>query len=525
MQDLHKHLLGHPAIKALDLAIRIAAVRGGSESPFYRYTALFQDLGRLEGDYSIQLEEGAKPIAMLVPRRVAIPLMQPVKEELENMVKLGVISREREPTEWCAGMVVVQKPNKKVRICVNLIHLNKSVRRERHPLPAVEQSMALLAGARVFSTLDANSGFWQIPLDRQSALLTTFITPFGRYCFHRLPFGITSAPEHFQRRMSDLLNGLEGIVCMMDDVLVHGRTTEEHDEHLERVLQRLQEAGLTLNQQKCQFSRLQVKFLGQIVDASGIRPDPDKIRAIQSVEPPKTVSDIRRFLGMTNHLSKFAPNLAETTKPLKDLLNKENQRVWGQQQQKAFQDIQTARTTSPILSQFDQSKETVVSADASSYGLWAVLLQRQPNGELTPISYIFRSLTPTEQRYAQIEKEALAFTWACERFSDYLLGLRFHVQTDHQPLVPLFTSKPLDELPVRVQWFRLRMMRFDFSMSHVPEKCLLVANALSRAPCSETEASDILLQQETAAYVKSVISEPASYRQTAGENATASRGG
>ena len=142
-------------------------------------------------------------------------------------------------------MVVVPKGNKKVRICVDLTHMNKSVRRERHPLPAVEQSLAQLAGARVFSTLDANSGFWQIPLDRNSALLTTFITPYGRYCFHRLPFGITSAPEHFQRQMSDILTGLEGVVGMMDDVLVHGRTIEEHDERLDKVLQKLEEAGLT----------------------------------------------------------------------------------------------------------------------------------------------------------------------------------------------------------------------------------------------------------------------------------------
>ena len=142
-------------------------------------------------------------------------------------------------------MVVVPKGSKKVRICVDLTHMNKSVRRERHPLPAVEQSLAQLAGARVFSTLDANSGFWQIPLDRNSALLTTFITPYGRYCFHRLPFGITSAPEHFQRRMSDILTGLEGVVGMMDDVLVHGRTIEEHDERLDKVLQKLEEAGLT----------------------------------------------------------------------------------------------------------------------------------------------------------------------------------------------------------------------------------------------------------------------------------------
>ena len=143
------------------------------------------------------------------------------------MVKLGVISPVKEPTAWCAGMVVVPKRDQRVRICVDLTHLNKCVRRERHPIPAVKQSLAQLAGAQMFTTLDANSGFWQIPLDRESALLTTFITPFGRYCFHRLPFGITSAPEHFQRRMSDLLAGLEGVVCMMDDILIHGRSMEE----------------------------------------------------------------------------------------------------------------------------------------------------------------------------------------------------------------------------------------------------------------------------------------------------------
>ena len=146
--------------------------------------------------------------------------------------------------------------------------------RERHPLPAVDQTLAQLAGARVFSKLDANSGFWQIPLSPESIPLTTFITPYGRYCFHRLPFGITSAPEHFQRRMSEVLGDLEGVVCMMDDVLVHGRSREEHDERLIKVLNRLQTEGLTLNKEKCKFSQSQVPFLGQVVDKSGIAPDP-----------------------------------------------------------------------------------------------------------------------------------------------------------------------------------------------------------------------------------------------------------
>ena len=164
-------------------------------SPIDQFPKLFQGLGKLEVKYSIKLQEGAKPFALIVPRRVAIPLMKQVKDEIERMEQLGVIVRVSEPTEWCSGMVVVPKANKKVRICVDLTRLNEIVCRERHPLPAVEQILAQLAGAQVYSKLDANSGFWQIFLSPASALLTTFITPFGPYCFRRLPFGITSDYE------------------------------------------------------------------------------------------------------------------------------------------------------------------------------------------------------------------------------------------------------------------------------------------------------------------------------------------
>ena len=511
--NLRRQLVGRPAIEALNLVKHVRAVQDPN-NPIDQFSDLFRGLGKLEGEYTIKLVEGAKPFALTVPRRVAIPLMKPVKQELERMERLGVIARVSQPTDWCAGMVVVPKPNHKVRICVDLTHLNQSVCRERHPLPAVEQTLAQLADARIFSTLDANSGFWQIPLSLESALLTTFITPQGRYCFHRLPFGITSAPEHFQRRMSDLLSDLEGVVCMMDDILVYGRTTEEHDERLVRVLHKLRQAGLTLNRDKCQFSQTQVKFLGQVIDGSGVRPDPEKVRAIQNVQPPRNVGDVRRFLGMVNHLSKFSPNLSEKTTPLRELLNKQNQWVWGEPQERAFKEIKTALTSSPVLALFNPKCETVISADASSHGLGAVLLQKQSDGQPKPISYISRSLTATEQKYAQIEKEALAFTWACERFSDYLLGLTFHIHTDHKPLVPLFSSKNLDELPIRVQRFRLRMMRYSFTISHVPGKSLLVADTLSRAPLPNPAEMDTSLEQETAAYVRTLVqSLPATEKQ------------
>ena len=204
---------------------------------------------------------------------------------------------------------------------------------------------------------------------------------------------------------------------------------------------------------------------------------------------------------MVNQLSKFSPNVAEKTQPLRDLLSKRNMWIWGEAQKKAFQEVKEALSTRPLLAFFDPVRETIVSADASSFGLGAVFLQKQLKGELCPTAYVYRAMTPTEKRYAQIEKEALALTWACERFSDYLIGLQFHLQTDHKPLVPLLSNKNLDELPIRVQRFRLRLMRYSFTISHVAGKDLAIADALSHAPVSEPTADDLLLQKATNTFI------------------------
>ena len=500
-----RSLLGQPAIEQLHLIQRIGVVSSQSLNPHAEFPGLFTGLGKLDGDYTIQLKEGAKPFALSTPRRVAIPLLEPVKEELQRMERLGVISKIQEPTDWCSGMVVVPKGDGKVRICVDLTKLNESVQRERHPLPAVDQVLAQLSGAKVMSKLDANAGFWQIPLSEESSRLTTFITPFGRYRFHRLPFGISSAPEHFQRRMSEMLAGIPNVVCMMDDVLVYGETLEEHNKHLREVLTRLEKAGMTLNNEKCKFAQTSLQFLGHVIDSSGVRPDPGKIEAITEFKQPKNVGDVRRYLGMVNHLSKFAPNLAEVTQPMRELLNKDTHWVWEEAQQTAFEKTKEMLTKSPILTLFDPNLETTVSADASSFGLGAVLLQKQSDGENKPVAYISRSMTSTEQRYAQIEKEALAFTWACERLSDYLIGLKFHIWTDHKPLVPLFSTKHLEEMPIRVQRFRLRMMRYDFSISHVPGKQLLIADALSRSTSRDPTDDDESFHQEGNAYIQLIM--------------------
>ena len=246
-------------------------------------------------------------------------------------------------------------------------------------------------------------------------------------------------------------------------------------------------------------------FLGQLIDSSGIRPDPGKVNAIQTMPTPTNMTELRQFLGMLNQLSKFAPNLADKTKPLQDLLIKTNTWIWGEAQQNCFKEVKQIITSTPVLALFNTEAETVVSADASSYGLGAVLQQKQPQSNFKPITYISRSLTTTEQQYAQLEKELLAFTWACERFADYLIGLRFHIHTDHKPLIPLFSTKNLEDLPVHIQRYRLRMMRFHFTISHVPGKQLTIADTLLRAPSDSPSTTDHTFEQESQIFVNAVI--------------------
>ena len=200
MTGARQALLGRPAIEALKVVEKVNEVEATDFKA--EFPKLFKGLGKLDGpDYVIKLKPDAKPHALCTPRRVPVPLLSQVREELSRMEQMEIISKVDEPTEWCAGMVVVPKPNGKVRICVDLTKLNESILGEFHPLPSVDHTLAQLAGATVFSKLDANSGFWQIGLSPGSAELTTFITPFGRFCFNRLPFGESSAPEHFQKRI------------------------------------------------------------------------------------------------------------------------------------------------------------------------------------------------------------------------------------------------------------------------------------------------------------------------------------
>ncbi|UYV62759.1 K02A2.6-like [Cordylochernes scorpioides] len=506
VKGVARPLLSCRASEILGLVRRINIVEDHAPTkldPLLKFPKLFNGLGKINIPYEIKLKEGAKPYSIYTPRRVPIPLMKELQMELERMTSNGVIEKVEGSSEWCSPMVLVAKPSGKLRICVDLSILNKNILREIHPIPVVEHTLAQLKGAKLFTKLDANSGFWQIPLSSESSALTTFITPFGRFRFKRLPFGISSAPEIFQKRMGQILEGLEGTLCHMDDIMVYGSCQEEHDKRLETVLTRVSKSGLTLNKDKCKFAVTTIKFLGHQIGPNGIQVDPKRKRAILEFPKPRSVKELKQFLGMVNFSARFVPNLAEIAHPMNKLLSKKEEWIWGDDQDRAFDQIKKNLTSAQGLALYDPSLPITVSADASSFGLGAVIWQTK-DGLRQVIAYASRTLSETEKCYAQIEKEALAITWACEKFKQYIQGLVITLETDHKPLVPIFTSKNIDDLTPRIQRLRLRIMRYSYKIVHTPGKNLIVADALSRSPRTKVGTQE--LEEELCAYVQQVVS-------------------
>ncbi|GFR65841.1 Pol polyprotein [Elysia marginata] len=320
------------------------------------------------------------------------------------------------PTNWCAPIVAVPKDNGGVRICVDLTKLNESVRRENFPLRTADQLLVQLSRSTIFTKLDRNKGFHQTPLTQESQELTTFITPFSRFAYKRMPFGISSGPEIFHREMCHLLERIPGVIFNIDDILVSGKTQKDHDEKLSKRLEKLKQAGITLNE-KCMFSVSKLKFLGHIVSDNGVEIDPTKVESITELPQPQNISGIRRLLGMVNQGGNFIDNLATMAEPLRQLLKKESAWVWTPSHVKSFRDTKEALSTAPVLAHCGTRLETKVSSDASKFGLGSVLFQKKGE-DWKHVMFASRSMTSTEQRYAQIEMEALAATWAFEKFSD-----------------------------------------------------------------------------------------------------------
>lgn len=438
------------------------------------YKDVFSGLGTYQEEYHITLSDNAEPI-ICQPRRIPPILHKPLKEKLDAMVRDGVIEQVDQPTKWVNNIVVVKKSDGSLRICLDPRHMNKFIERELFEIPTFEQIATNLGNKKYFTILDQKESYWQVKLDAESSLLTTFNTPFGRFKFLRMPFGISSASEVLQKRAFQTFGDIEGVHCLSDDMLIAAETEKEHDRILEKVMKRARRENVKFNPKKIQLKKNKVKYMGRIVSGDGITPDASKVKAITEMPAPQDVKGVQRLLGMMNFLSPFIPNMSTLTAPLRELLKKDVQWNWTHEHTQALKKVKTILGGMPVLKIFDSKKKTIIQCDASSKGLGACLLQ-----DSQPIAYASRSLTETEQNYAQIEKELLAIVFAAEHFHQFIYGQAIIVESDHKPLETIF-KKPLHKASPRLQLMMLRLLRYNLSVQYTAGSKLLIADTLSRA--------------------------------------------
>ena len=428
--------------------------------------------------------EGHAPIR-LRPYRAPQVQKETIEKHIADMLERNVIQPSVSP--WASPVVLVSKPDGSTRFCCDFRKLNQVTKKDSYPLPLISESLEALSGTQYFSTMDLMSGYWQVELDPQAREKTAFTTHAGLYEFITMPFGLCNAPSTFQRLMECVLRGLTWQIALiyLDDVLVYSCTFEEHLKHLRLVFDRFRGAGLKLKPNKCHFGQSRVNYLGHVITPEGLQPDPEKIKVVQEYPVPRTVRDIRAFMGLANYYRKFVKNFAKMASPLHDLTKKGTKFVWTSTCQVAFDALKKALTEAPILSYPDFTQPFLLSTDASDDALGMVLGQKQ-NGREVVIAYGGRKLNPAERNYSVTEREALAVVAGIKHFQHYLYGRKFTVFTDHNAVRWLMNIR---EPTGRLARWALVLQQYDFEIVHRAGKNNGNADALSRRQYQPTLAT------------------------------------
>lgn len=414
-------------------------------------------------------------------RRPPFHLKSAAEAEVQKMLQNDIIEPSDSP--WASPVVLVRKKDGTLRYCIDYRKLNAVTRKDSYPLPRIDDSLDALSKAQYFSTLDLASGYWQIGLSEEAKEKSAFCTPGGLYQFKVMPFGLTNAPATFQRLMERVLAGLQWEICLVyiDDVIIFSQTVEQHLDQLEAVFKRLISAGLKLKPKKCNLFRRKVQYLGHVVSDQGIQTDPDKIKAIKDWPNPCTVKEIRSFLGLCSYYRRFVPDFATIARPLIKLTEKNEEFIWTNDQEQAWEELKKRLTSAPILTYPDPDEEFILDTDASDQGIGAVLSQTI-NGEEKVIAYGSRVLTKQEKRYCVTRKELLAVVHFVKAYRHYLVGRKFTLRTDHASLRWLRSFKEPEGQVAR--WLET-LDTYDFDLVHRPGKKHINADALSRGPCMQ----------------------------------------
>ena len=422
-------------------------------------------------------------------RRIPPQMYDEVKAHIQEMLDLGAIRPSNSP--WASAIVLVRKKDGRLRFCIDLRRLNNRTVKDAYSLPRIESILDSLGGAQIFTTLDLKAGYWQVEMAEECKAYTAFTCgPLGFYECDTMPFGATNAHATFQRLMHDCLGDLNMNWCIvyLDDIIVFSDTKEEHLKRLEAVFQKLMAAGLKLKPTKCFFFRDEIEYLGHVVSGKGISTNPKKIEAVTKWPTPKTVYDVRSFLGFVGYYRRFIKNFSKITKPIREVITglenqskraaKKTHIEWTDIADSAFETLKTMCVNTPILAYPDYQLPFTLHTDSSTDGLGAVLYQKQ-NGKQRVIAYASRSVSKAESNYPAHKLEFLALKWAvCEKFHEYLYGTKpFEVFTDNNPLTYVLTSAKLDACGQR--WVA-KLANYNFSIKYRCGVSNTEADALSR---------------------------------------------
>ena len=366
----------------------------------------------------IEVDSNVQPIRAPT-RRVPIAKLDKVNEELKRLCEEGTITPVSQPTDWLSNMLVKEKPDGKIRICIDPSQtINKAIKRPVYTIPTIEEKLPLLTNAKVFTIVDVSEAFHTIELDETSSFLTTFQGPNGRYRYTRMPFGISSGPEEYQRRQHEFLEGLKGVINIADDICIFGcgdtkeEADEDHDKNLIALLDKCSRLGLRLSRKKIQFKSNSVTFMGHKLTDKGVSPDPSKVVAVREMPRPTNKAGVQRFLGMCQYLSKFTPKLSEMVHPIRELTKEDTEFIWSNAQEDAFQTAKELIASQSTLQYYHVKKPVTLQVDASENAIGGALLQ---DGK--PVCFTSHTLD-----YAQIKKECLAIVMCMNKWHQYLFG-------------------------------------------------------------------------------------------------------
>lgn len=465
---------------------------GIQENFLQKYKFIFTGINCFPDKVKIKVKQNSTPI-INSPTRIPIKQMEKLKELLGVLCSKQIIEKTKEPSEWQNKLILIEKRNNLMGLCLDSRDLNKSIIRERVGIPTLDEVRNKLMNKKMYTLVNLKDGFYSFKLENESKQYCAFTTPYGTYHFNRLPFGAANTPEIFQQITNKYFGNIQNVCVYINDILIYGKTIKEHDEALEKVMQVAEMTHIKFNPDKIQYRNREIKYLGLKFSEKGIESDENRIKSIVELKRPTNVKELRSILGKINYLRSFIPNMANIVEPMKSLLRKDSILCWSEHCESAFNRLKEIVTEIPILANYDAKDQFKIQFGATKQSIWYCLFQ-----ENRPIYFESYYLNITQQGYTQIEKEMLSIKFACMKFHDLIYGQDvITVHTNYQPLIPIMNKKlNIIHINNRVEDIRLSLMIYNLNVEYCPGKYLYVTDLLSRNDKTDEALKDIIHPME-----------------------------